>query len=158
MNVPTPRPLKSLAFQHALVIGGSMAGLLAARVLADYVDQVTVIDRDTFPSLPTHRGGVPQSHHAHALLGRGQLILPQLFPGLLDDLRAAGALAVHNAVPIVIVSPAGMLPSQRMPGEFMAFSRALLEWHVRRHVQARPEVRFIENTEVTGLLANADRS
>src|SRR5262245_14187781 len=131
MNVPTPRPLKPLAEQRAIVIGGSMAGLLAARVLADYVDRVTVIDRDTFPTLPTHRGGVPQSHHAHALLGRGQQILTQLFPGLLDDLRADGALAVRNAVPIVIVSPAGMLTSQRMPDDFMAFSRVRLEWHGR---------------------------
>jgi len=153
----TNRTPKSLAGRHAIVIGGSMAGLLAARVLADYVDQVTVIDRDTFPELAAHRAGVPQSHHAHALLGRGQMILMQLFPGLLDDLRAEGALAVRNAVPIVIVSPAGMLPSQRMPDEFMAFSRFLLEWHVRRRIRARPEVRFLENSEVTGLLATADR-
>jgi 2-polyprenyl-6-methoxyphenol hydroxylase-like FAD-dependent oxidoreductase len=158
MNAPRPRPLKPLAEQHAIVIGGSMAGLLAARVLADYVDLVTVIDRDSFPALATHRSGVPQSHHAHALLGRGQLILTQLFPGLLDDLRADGALAVRNAVPIVIVSPAGMLPSRRMPDEFMASSRVLLEWHVRRHIRARAEVRFLENSEVTGLLASTDRS
>src|SRR5262245_34899626 len=158
MNTPMPRPLKPLAAQHAIIIGGSIAGLLAARVLADYVDQVTVIDRDTFPALPMHRNGVPQSHHAHALLGRGQLILTQLFPGLLDDLRADGALAMRNAVPIVIVSPAGMLPSQRMPDEFMAFSRVLLEWHVRRHMQTRPEVRFLEDREVTGLLASVDGS
>src|SRR5262249_32761054 len=131
MNAPTPRPLKPLAGRPAIVIGGSVAGLLAARVLADYLDQVIVIDRDTFPTLPAHRGGVPQSHHAHALLGRGQLILTQLFPGLLDDLRADGALAVRNAVPIAIVSPAGMLPSQRMPDEFMAFSPVLLECHLR---------------------------
>ena len=158
MNAQTTRTPKPLAEQHAIVIGGSIAGLLAARVLADYVDSVTVIDRDTFPALPAHRSGVPQSHHAHALLGRGQLILTQLFPGLLDDLRADGALAVRDAVPIVIVSPAGMLPSQRMPDEFMAFSRFLLEWHVRRRLQARPEVRFLENQEVTGLLATDDRS
>jgi 2-polyprenyl-6-methoxyphenol hydroxylase-like FAD-dependent oxidoreductase len=158
MNPQTNCRPKLLAGRHAIVIGGSMSGLLAARVLADYVDRVTVIDRDTFPTLPAHRSGVPQSHHAHALLGRGQMILTQLFPSLLDDLRADGALAVRNAVPIVIVSPAGMLPSQRMPGEFMAFSRLLLEWHVRRHIQARAEVRFLENSEVTGLLATADRS
>src|SRR5262245_53129376 len=158
MNAPTSRPRKSLVEQHAIVIGGSMAGQLAARVLADYLGRVTVIDRDTFPTLPTHRSGVPQSHHAHALLGRGQLILSQLFPGLLEDLRADGALAVRNAVPIVIVSPAGMLTSQRMPDEFMAFSRVLLEWHVRGHLRARPEVCFLENTEVTDLLASADRS
>jgi 2-polyprenyl-6-methoxyphenol hydroxylase-like FAD-dependent oxidoreductase len=149
---------KPLAGRRAIVIGGSMAGLLAARVLADYVDHVTVLDRDAFPAMPDHRAGVPQSHHAHALLGRGQMILGQLFPGLFDDLRAAGALSVHDVVPIVMVSPAGKLPSMRQPGEFMAFSRFLLEWHVRQRLRARPEVELIERAEVEGLLANEDRS
>src|SRR5690348_878715 len=98
-----------------------MAGLLAARVLADYYEQVTVLDRDTFPEAPDHRKGVPQSHHAHALLPRGQVIIEQLFPGILDDLRADGALSVHDSVPIVIVSPAGKLPARRQAGEFIAF-------------------------------------
>jgi phytoene dehydrogenase-like protein len=36
--------------RHAIVIGGSMAGLLAARVLADYFEQVTILERDRFPT------------------------------------------------------------------------------------------------------------
>ncbi len=56
------------ADRHALVIGGSIAGLLAARVLADYFDVVTIVDRDIFPVTPEHRKGVPQSYHAHGLL------------------------------------------------------------------------------------------
>ena len=47
--------------RHALVIGGSMGGLLAARVLTERFEQVTVLDRDAFPELPEHRSGVPQS-------------------------------------------------------------------------------------------------
>ena len=34
---------------HAIVIGASMAGLLAARVLSDSYDRVTVLDRDRLP-------------------------------------------------------------------------------------------------------------
>jgi 2-polyprenyl-6-methoxyphenol hydroxylase-like FAD-dependent oxidoreductase len=149
---------KPLAGRSAVVIGGSMAGLLAARVLADYVDRVTVLDRDAFPAVADHRAGVPQSHHAHALLGRGQMIIGQLFPGLLDDLRANGATIAQNAVPIVLVSPAGKLPALRQPGEFMAFSRFLLEWHVRERLRARPEIVLLEHAEVEELLANEDRS
>jgi phytoene dehydrogenase-like protein len=33
----------------AVVVGSSMGGLLAARVLADAYDKVTVIDRDSLP-------------------------------------------------------------------------------------------------------------
>lgn len=158
MSAQTTQATKSLGERHAIVIGGSMAGLLAARVLADYVGRVTIIDRDTFPMAPEHRKGVPQSHHAHALLGRGQMILSQLFPGLIDDLRADGALAVRNVVPVVIVSPAGKLPSEPMADEFVAFSRFRLEWHVRQRLRARPDVQLIENTDVLCLLATPDGS
>jgi hypothetical protein len=107
---------------HALVIGGSMAGLLAARVLSDYFEQVTTIDRDHFPLIPEHRKGVPQSHHAHTLLTTGQRILTHLFPGIMDDLRTGGGLSVSNAVSFVFVTPAGKLPSLKQQGEFLAFN------------------------------------
>jgi flavin-dependent dehydrogenase len=77
--------------QHAIVVGGSMAGLLAARALADHFARVTILDRDTFPDAPAPRKGVPQARHVHALLLRGQAILERLFPGLQRDLAAAGA-------------------------------------------------------------------
>ena len=76
---------------RAVVIGGSMAGLLAARVLADVYGEVTVIDRDRLPQSPEHRRGVPQAHHAHALLARGQQVLEELFPGITAELAARGA-------------------------------------------------------------------
>ena len=52
----------------ALVIGASMAGLLAARILTGHFERVLVIDRDTLPDGPDVRGGVPQGKHVHALL------------------------------------------------------------------------------------------
>ena len=67
-----------------------MGGLLAARVLADAYQQVTVVDRDLLPERAADRQGVPQGRHAHALLARGAQILEELFPGLLADLAAAG--------------------------------------------------------------------
>ncbi len=146
------------AGRHALVIGGSMAGLLAARVLSDYFGQVTIVDRDIFPDVPDHRKGVPQSQHAHALLPKGQIIISSLFPGILDDLRADGALSVTDVVPMVIVSPAGKLPAQRQESEYMAFSRYLLEWHVRDRLSRLANIRIISNTEVTGLLASEDQT
>jgi len=76
---------------HALVIGGSMAGLLAGRVLANHFDQVTIIEGDFFPENPVPRRGVPQSCHFHLVLKRGRMILEQLFPGLQNELVAAGA-------------------------------------------------------------------
>ena len=75
---------------HAVVLGASIGGLLAARVLADAYQRVTVVERDLLPDRAADRQGVPQGRHAHALLARGAQILDELFPGLLADLATAG--------------------------------------------------------------------
>jgi 2-polyprenyl-6-methoxyphenol hydroxylase-like FAD-dependent oxidoreductase len=65
--------------EHAVVLGASMAGLAAARVLADAYERVTVLERDPLPAAAAHRKGVPQSRHAHALLAGGRAALEELF-------------------------------------------------------------------------------
>jgi 2-polyprenyl-6-methoxyphenol hydroxylase-like FAD-dependent oxidoreductase len=77
--------------RHAVVTGASMAGLLAARTLADHVERVTVLERDAFPPLGEGRRGVPQGRHVHGLMARGREILEDLFPGLTRELVARGA-------------------------------------------------------------------
>ena len=78
---------------HAIVIGGSMAGLLAARVLGDHFSQVTLIERDRYPTEAAPRKGVPQGNHLHALMRRGQLILEDLFPGFARSTHRPGRIA-----------------------------------------------------------------
>jgi 2-polyprenyl-6-methoxyphenol hydroxylase-like FAD-dependent oxidoreductase len=143
--------------RHVLVIGGSLAGLFAARVLADFFEKITILDRDVFPLRPDHRKGVPQSYHAHALLPTAFPILERLFPGIMNDLCKDGAATTSNIVPLAIVSPKGLLPLPKWP-EIIAFSRYLLEWHVRYRVSRLPEVEIITDVEVVGLLATQDRT
>jgi 2-polyprenyl-6-methoxyphenol hydroxylase-like FAD-dependent oxidoreductase len=144
------------AGRHVVIIGSGLAGLLAARVAAEHFEQVTVIDRDRFPDSPDHRKGAPQSHHAHGLLPRGQEIIGKLFPGIEDDLRAAGATVGRDSVGFTVVSPAGPLPVRPNPGEFVMFSRFLLEWQVRRRLARLPQVRFLPDAEVVGLETDRD--
>lgn len=77
--------------EHAVMIGGSMAGLLATRVLADAYERVTVLDRDTLPDGLEGRRAVPQGRHAHGLLPHGQACLDALLPGFSAELVADGA-------------------------------------------------------------------
>ena len=82
----TPRrPLR-----HAVVIGGGIAGLLAARVLSDHFGRVTLLERHSLARAPAPRRGVPQGAHVHVLLARGLAVAEGLFPGLAEELRAAG--------------------------------------------------------------------
>ena len=76
---------------HAVVIGGSMAGMLAACVLSDHFDKVTLVERDHYPTQADYRNGVPQARHLHILLVRGMRILEKLFPGIDAELEAEGA-------------------------------------------------------------------
>ncbi len=138
----------------AVVLGGSMAGLLAARVLADHVDQVTVVDRDDLPVEPGHRSGVPQSRHAHALLPRGAEILERLLPGLVGGLVADGAFATRSRVAMRMVTPAGPLPPAPSESGFVGFSRPLLEWHVRARVAALGNVVVRPRHDVFGLVTD----
>ena len=114
--------------EHAVVIGGSMAGLLAARVLAAHFRRVTVVERDCFPQTPTFRKGVPQSRHAHVLLTRGRTLLERLFPGLAAELQAAGASTVAWPGDVLWLTPAGWSTRFRPGFPFLCCSRDLLEW------------------------------
>ena len=76
----------------ALVLGASMAGLWTARVLADHFDQVLVLERDRLPDAAEPRPGVPQARQYHVLLLRGLQLMRELFPGMEEELVAAGAV------------------------------------------------------------------
>jgi 2-polyprenyl-6-methoxyphenol hydroxylase-like FAD-dependent oxidoreductase len=76
--------------EHAIVLGASMGGLLAARVLSDFYRTVTVVERDQMPTNTAQRRGVPQGRHVHALWPRGSQILDELFPDLLTELVTDG--------------------------------------------------------------------
>src|ERR671910_3885304 len=64
---------------HALVIGGSIAGLLASRMVSTHFDRVTVVERDSSSREVVPRKGIPQASHTHIMLRRGTDILEHLF-------------------------------------------------------------------------------
>jgi len=140
---------------HAIVIGGSMAGLLAARVLADHFAQVTLVERDALEGAAP-RKGVPQGRHAHGLLAQGQLILEDLFPGLVDELVAAGAITVDVMDDARWYQPGGYRTRCASGLRGLVLGRPLLEAGVRRRVLALPNVAAITAAEVTGLVTSDD--
>lgn len=142
--------------EHAVVFGASMGGLLAARVLAEAYQRVTVIERDTLPDIGDDRKGVPQGRHVHQLLPSGQNVLEELFPGLIDDLTAGGAHRAR-ALEQVRFSLGGHELFQASTGEQLVLaSRPFLEGHVRDRVRALPEVRIIDRCDAVGLALTDD--
>jgi 2-polyprenyl-6-methoxyphenol hydroxylase-like FAD-dependent oxidoreductase len=141
---------------RAGVVGGSLAGLLAARVLTDAYAQVTVIDRDELSQTSTHRRGVPHGRHVHGLLARGQQVLEELFPGLTAELVAHGAPAGDMLANARLYFSGHRLRQTHTGLGLLCASRPVLEGHVRARVRALPNVAFLDRCEVVGLAATAD--
>ena len=124
--------------EHAVVIGASIAGLCAARVLSDFYDRVTMFDRDELPDTPANRTAVPQGRHVHLLMARGAQEFETHFPGLLDDMVAAGVPILENRPDCIHFGAAGHVlgTHHRLQDEFTAYvpSRPQLEWQIRRRV------------------------
>src|SRR5436305_4549087 len=157
-RLQTPKVQSTDDIRRAVVIGGSIGGMLAARVLADHYDQVTLIERDYFPPGSESRPGVPQGRHLHFLLKRGLLVLDELFPGVRPDLLAAGGHLVDQGSHFSILYRSGWSPRQPIGLEILTFTRPLLDATVRRHLSANPKIRFIEGFEVAGLVADSGHS
>ncbi|CAH1192386.1 MULTISPECIES: FAD-dependent oxidoreductase [Paenibacillus] len=141
---------------RAIVIGGGIAGLLAAKVLSNFYTEVVVVDRDHFSEEPDSRSGTPQAFQPHRLTPRCSLILNRLFPGLMDELIKKGAYSTRGKT-THLLSPYGKITSVEHSHN-ASFSRALLEWGIRQYIRNIQNVRLLGLNEVIHLHASEDRS
>jgi 2-polyprenyl-6-methoxyphenol hydroxylase-like FAD-dependent oxidoreductase len=143
--------------KHAIVIGGSMAGLLAARVLADYYKEVTLFERDTFPPDGQHRRGVPQGRHTHGLLVSGGQVLERFFPGISQELIDGGAVKGDIVRDSRWFLEGGCLRKFSSGLHGLLMSRPFLENQVRRYMLRVPNVRLREGCDIEGLATTDDQ-
>jgi 2-polyprenyl-6-methoxyphenol hydroxylase-like FAD-dependent oxidoreductase len=137
---------------HAVVVGGSISGLCAGRVLSDFFDRVTVVDRDAYPSGVEDRPGVSQGRHVHALLARGLAELDRLFPGFEKRLLDGGAVDIDFGLDFAALRLFGWAPRVPIGLRLLFASRALIETTIRRLFSTLPNVELVERTTVTGLV------
>ena len=142
--------------RHAVVIGASVAGLLAARVLARHFDAVTVVEKDVCGGEIAARKGVPQGNHIHLLWSGGMQVIEGLFPGIADDLLAAGGTRFDNGSDMRWYHH-GVWKLRHESGlRIHSQSRPLLEHCLRRRLLEQPNVRLLEGHALQELLAAAD--
>lgn len=150
---------------HAVVIGGSMAGLMSAAVLAEHFDQVTVFERDRIEDRPALHKSVPQGNHVHALLLGGQNVMSSLYPGFTEELKELGAVPYRSGIDIVWYGPNGkgyngtlsVTEPRDLGFEGHVMSRGLLEYHVRRRTIALKNVRLETEAAIEGLVHDGGR-
>ncbi|WP_436491874.1 FAD-dependent oxidoreductase [Actinokineospora sp. HUAS TT18] len=137
--------------KRAVVAGGSLAGLLAARVLHDFADEVVIIEPDTLPDTPLTRAGTPQANQFHVLLGLAQHLFGHWFPTLLPRL-GAGPYPIEDCCMYLDGATRVAVPGDQL----MPVPRPLLEFHVRAEVLALPKVRLVRD-RVVGLTIGLGR-
>jgi 2-polyprenyl-6-methoxyphenol hydroxylase-like FAD-dependent oxidoreductase len=150
--------------ETAVVLGASIGGLLAARVLADFYSNVTVVERDTLPDAAVTRRGVPQGSLPHLPTARGAQILDELFPGFLDELVAGGARVWNDGdLSRLSVSfgghrflAAGTIPDPQSIVTYYV-SRPFLEYSVRQRVHAMANVAILDGHDAVRLTSTRDQ-
>lgn len=151
--------VKKLLGEKAIVIGGSIAGLLSARVLADYFQQVLILERDQLPKTPEARRGVPQSVQPHVLFTKGYRILGEFFPDVAEQLQSNGALSIDWAREFKHYVEGHWGTEAIEPSEIVSVtcSRYLLEWTIRQELVKLPRIKILEQSKVSGLLYDQAR-
>lgn len=138
---------------QAIVIGGSLAGLLAARVLAQQFNHVLIVDRDQLPMTAEPRRGVPQSVQPHVLFAKGYRILEELFPGVGKALEEAGAVPFDWGKDFLYFQRGNWTPTTETATGIASYTctRPLLESTIRQQVSQLPNVEFLPGQRVIGL-------
>lgn len=141
-----------MTHSQVLIIGSSIAGLLAATVVRKHFDKVIIVERDRLPEQSQARKGVPQHRHPHVLLAKGQHILNELFPGFSKDLLSAGGIKIDWYNDFAWHTPAGWAP--RFPSQLITpvCSRIMVEWLILQRVKQFQNVEFREETIVQDLI------
>lgn len=142
--------------RHAVVIGASVAGLCAARVLSRSFDKVTLLDRDELPEGAQSRAGVPQGRHVHALLTRGARELERLFPGFTEEYLGLGAHAIDVTGEGAVLRACGWQRPMASGNPVYFATRGLTESVIRRRALATPGIELRQRCEVSGLLVDPD--
>ncbi|MGW1492001.1 NAD(P)/FAD-dependent oxidoreductase [Streptomyces sp. NBC_00191] len=156
MSEPS-RPRRAGAPRRAVVIGGGLGGMLAAAACSSHVDEVTVVERDLLPSRPAPRKGLPQARHAHMLWSGGADAIETLVPGVMAQLRDAGARRIALPTDMVSLSPEGWYRRWPESHYLIACSRDLLDWAIRDRVLRDKRIRVLSQAELLGLTGSAGR-
>jgi flavin-dependent dehydrogenase len=135
----------------AIVIGGSVAGLLVARALSSSAERVLVLDRDALPDAPEVRRCVGQGAQVHLLLDTGREAIEALLPGVFDEIEADGGLRINLGEAVSWYHAGHFKVRTPTAYDTPVQTRPLLEHHLRRRVAALDGITLRGGSQVSGL-------
>ena len=143
--------------RQVIVIGGSIAGLLTARVLSEYVSRVVILEKDELQHVPSPRRGTPHGHQLHSIHQTGAEIVHKLFPDMVLDFPSSGLIPCDLGSEMRWFFYGDWMPD--VPAEVNAYwcERPRFEWALRRRVADLPNVTVMAGYKVTGLIPDASK-
>jgi 2-polyprenyl-6-methoxyphenol hydroxylase-like FAD-dependent oxidoreductase len=151
--------MTSLLGRHAIVVGAGIGGLTAAKALASYFDNVTVLERDALPTAPIMRAGTPQARQIHVLLRGGLDALREFFPEFETELELAGAVRVRVGSESLLEIPGfDPFPRRDLGFDYLCMTRPLVEFVARRFVERQGNIALRSRCRVTQFLESSDRN
>jgi len=143
--------------KHAIVLGGSIAGLMTAKVLSQYYRQVTIVEKDAIHHYPESRKGQPHTKHLHGLLPCGLYILCDYFPGLFKEIIDNGGVVNDFGASMNWFTHGGFKKKVFLDIQGVSLSRPLLEHLIRERVFSLQNVTVLDNTSAKGLITSGDK-
>ncbi|APU14289.1 MULTISPECIES: FAD-dependent oxidoreductase [Actinoalloteichus] len=139
--------------RRALVLGGGIAGLTAAVVLAEYAEEVIVVDRDDLATDSAPRRGTPAAPHSLGIHELARRQFDRWLPGLIETLVDEGARPVDSGSHWHVD---GVRKAPVVGEPLICLTAPFLERHLRDRAAALPAVRFVRG-KATGLTHHGSR-
>ncbi|MFK0570388.1 FAD-dependent monooxygenase [Endozoicomonas sp.] len=142
--------------QRAIVIGGSVAGLMAAKTLSPFFKEVIILEKDPLDSDSGLHKGAGQGSHSHVLLPSGIELLEQLFGTPRFNLREYGIYPADAAEELKWFQ-FGVWKKRFHSGVDMGWChRSQFEWQVRQTVISVSNIQLQTGSRVLGLVVSED--
>jgi 2-polyprenyl-6-methoxyphenol hydroxylase-like FAD-dependent oxidoreductase len=142
-------------YNKAIVIGGSIAGMMAAQIASDFCQEVIILDRDDLTTPEALRKGTPHAPHPHTLLEGGRLVMESLFPGLTENLLAAGNVRINATADLKWFHHGNWKYKEPIDLEFLFQSRFDLEKEMRKFIIKNERISLVK-AKVSQLLHDGD--
>ncbi|MDR4517119.1 MAG: hypothetical protein MRK00_07005 [Nitrosomonas sp.] len=135
--------------ERAVIIGGSISGLLCATILSPLFKKVIIIERDKIFDPVSPRKGTAQSFHAHLLLTRGLQGLENLLPGFIQTLKSKGSVSTKSSEDWQTMFSKGLMFRFKSDLFSLNQSRQMLEQTLREFVmRSYPNLEVLDDATV----------
>lgn len=144
---------------RALVLGGSFSGLVTAKALIPFFDEVVIIEKDSLAEQdePQYRSHIPQSYHQHLMLSKGREVVEKLFPGFDQALANFGAPLIDYGLESQLYLPHGRVPSFTSHIKVRSARRPLIDWILLEQLRNFSKVQIFDQSKVASLIWDESR-